>query len=540
MGDPDLRSDEMVLLRTQEVYVKSIPFEGILTNKRILLVDRAKNLLPPKEIPLATIKDVDGGENAIRDPVVTVTVITRTGETRQMVLTFTRTAGGNRSREREEWVKTLKENVSSSFEQVIRKVNPGLDLPQGRSIPVPSPRIEVKEARVHPTVPSPVPKKGTENIHPVKKIIENAPSSTHLPAKEADAPTPGLGTFCSRCGHKVPKGSGFCNRCGSSIIQPGSTSPQPAVPDGPALGQRSFDRNNQKIEPLIERSSVKLPADQQISIPLEPQVQKTAPRPYSPLYDNPPESVLSLQPPPVVTAPQQKSAEKSLIPRLFSSKEISSASLNPASLPPQKPRDTNRMPGKKVFMAIGAIILLILIAVAVMTFVSPMISGSESPVSGSPTVVPATSLTPVPSGTFVIPKTTTAPAVPPTGVYAHISYLGGWKGTYGMPAALQTVINSGDRFFEIENATGPVQVTIEKLDSSTRHELVVEIYKNGGLLTSGKTSEMYGKVKVSADATTGVAQVPQIVTGNVSTSVKPVTSISAIKTTTLPATNSTR
>ena len=52
MGDPELRSDEKVLARTPGVYVKSIPFEGILTNKRIILIDRAKNLLPPKEIPL--------------------------------------------------------------------------------------------------------------------------------------------------------------------------------------------------------------------------------------------------------------------------------------------------------------------------------------------------------------------------------------------------------------------------------------------------------------------------------------------------------
>ncbi|MDO8871752.1 MAG: DUF333 domain-containing protein [Methanoregula sp.] len=116
--------------------------------------------------------------------------------------------------------------------------------------------------------------------------------------------------------------------------------------------------------------------------------------------------------------------------------------------------------------------------------------------------------TPVSSGTIVIPVTTPTPAVPATGVYVRISYIGVWKGTYGMPAALQTVDKSGDRFYEIANAIGPVQVTAEKLDGSTRHELVVEIYKNGQLLTSGKTSEAFGKVTVSADATTGVAQTP--------------------------------
>ncbi len=72
MGDPELRSDESVILRTEGIFVKSIPFEGILTNKRIILVDRVKNLLPQKEIPLVTIKDVEVGENAIRDQIISL------------------------------------------------------------------------------------------------------------------------------------------------------------------------------------------------------------------------------------------------------------------------------------------------------------------------------------------------------------------------------------------------------------------------------------------------------------------------------------
>ena len=119
-----------------------------------------------------------------------------------------------------------------------------------------------------------------------------------------------------------------------------------------------------------------------------------------------------------------------------------------------------------------------------------------------------------------------------------------------MPAALQTVINSGDRLYEIENATGPVEVTIEKMDGSIRHELVVEIYRNGGLLTSGKTSAGFGKVTVSADATTGVAQAPQTgagnqtsttapttASGNMTATAKPVTNVTTVKTTSPPVTN---
>jgi hypothetical protein len=544
MGDPDLRSDETVLVRTPDVYVKSIPFEGIITNKRIVLVSRAKNLQPLKEIPLATIKDIEGGENAIRDPTVAVTVITRAGETRQMVFTFSRKAGGNRNKERDEWVKTLKENVSSSFEQVIRKGTPGFDQPYKKPEPVPSPRIEVSGAPVQPAAARPMSKKEVDLIHPVKKITENAPSKTLNPVKESDVPAPGFGTFCSRCGTKVPEGSGFCNRCGSSIIPPGSTTPAaPAVSDYREQVQRPINREMQTTEPRIERISVTVPVDSPgLRIPETP-VQKPVQPADFPLYDNPPEPVEYAPPEPVATAPRQKPAKKPLIPRLFSPKELAPTPLNPASMPtaasppPKKPRRSIRMPGKKVFLAIGVIILLIVIAVAGVVFVYPMISGSGSQIPGSDTGTPAVSLTPVttstpvPSGTFVVPVETTAPAVPSTGIYVHINYLGGWKGTYGMPSTLQAVTNSGDRIFEIENATGPVEAAFEKLDGSTRHELVVEIYKNGGLLTSGKTSTGFGKVTVSADATTGVAQAPQAVTGTVTTTSIPVTNVTTVMTT---------
>lgn len=551
MGDPDLRSDETVLVRTEGVYVKSIPFEGIITNKRIVLVDRAKNLLPPKEIPLATIKDVEGGENAIRDPFVTVTVITRTGETRQMILTFSRTAGGNRNKERDEWVQTLKENVSSSFEQVIRKGTPGFDQPHKRPEPISSPRIDVIGSSAQPAAARPLQKKDMDSFQPIKKSIGTTPSKTPTSAQESDIPLPGYGTFCSRCGNKVPEGSGFCNRCGSSIIPPGSTAPvATSVPDYPAPVQRPIERENQTIEPLIERSPEKVPAESLISETLTPPVQKTAKRAQSPLYDNPPEHVAAAKTAPAVTAPKPKPAKTPLIPRLFSPKELTPTPLNPASMhsaaspPPKKPRRALKMPGKKVFMVLGVIILLIVIALIGVVFVYPMISGIGSSTPGSATVVPVTTSipvttsTPVPSGPVVIPQPTEAPAVPATGVYAHISYIGGWKATYGMPAALQSVTDSGDRFFVIENATGPVQVNAEKTDGSTRHELVVEIYKNGGLLATGKTSEGFGKVTVSADATTGVAQATKAVTVPVTPTTNPLTNVTTVKTT-APATNTT-
>jgi len=106
----------------------------------------------------------------------------------------------------------------------------------------------------------------------------------------------------------------------------------------------------------------------------------------------------------------------------------------------------------------------------------------------------------VPQNTFVIPKETEPTAVPPSGVWVHISYLGSWNATYGMPGALQTMENSGERYVEIPNARGQIDVVAGKSDSSTNHVLVAEIIKDGIPLASGSSSDAYGKVPLSADA----------------------------------------
>ena len=90
MDDAELGSDEQVLARAQMVRIKSVVFEGMLTSKRIILIDKIKGLLPRKTIPLATIKDVKSGENAAREQVITLTIVNKTGDARQMVLTFDR------------------------------------------------------------------------------------------------------------------------------------------------------------------------------------------------------------------------------------------------------------------------------------------------------------------------------------------------------------------------------------------------------------------------------------------------------------------
>jgi hypothetical protein len=576
MGDPELRSDEKVLVRTQGVYVKSIPFEGILTNKRIILIDRAKNLLPTKEIPLVTIKEVESGENAIRDQIITLSVMAKTGETRQMILTFSRQAGGNRIKERDAWARIIKENASSSFDQVIRKVIPSPEPAPRRAEPAAGPKYEIVHPPPQQTAPSrDIRPAGTETggMIPVRRPVTTIPVQAVPPSpvvRQVDAPAPGTNIFCPKCGNRVPSGSVFCNRCGSPIAQhppvsvpvktpeappvvktppvsvPVKTPEAPPVvktpeappvvktppvsapvktPEAPPVVQtpevppvvkppaaRPLDEEIQSIEPLIERSTVKIPADALRRAPAESPLKKSLSwddeeKPGTPSVPEP-------------AAPAEKLSEKGFIPQIFSAKPTTAPAPAPAPSyespddtppPPKPPKGRSFMPGKKTLITAAVALVIIVLVAAGALFVYPMLtSGGLTLPSGQGGVTPtptSTSSVLKPIGTPIV-KETPPPSIPATGVYVHVDYLGGFKGSYGITDAITTVPgNSGNRVWEVENANGTVQATFEKLDGSA-HEILVEIYKDGKLLTRGTTTVGHGSVALSVNTVTGIAAEP--------------------------------
>ncbi|MDD5142841.1 zinc-ribbon domain-containing protein [Methanoregula sp.] len=193
MGDPELYRGEQVLLRTPGVHVKSIPFEGILTNMRIILVDRAKNILPTREVAYDMIMEAEIGENAIGDEILTLTVQTATGENRQMILTFPQRQGGTRSRERDEWVRIIQQEVSAA-----------------------------RNAAVHDAVTAPQ----------TVSVRRSAPAEAYeSPAPEDPAgASPDEIVYCTKCGNRVLTDSAFCNKCGTPIVAPAPASRQAPPP----------------------------------------------------------------------------------------------------------------------------------------------------------------------------------------------------------------------------------------------------------------------------------------------------------------------
>ncbi len=488
MDDPELQSDEQILIRTQGVHVKSISFEAILTNKRIILIDRLKNLLPPKEIPLATIQSIEPGENAIRDLVVTLGVITKSGGARQMVLTFSREGGGNRAKERDEWVSQIRTHLTPSFEQVIRKVIPGIEnQPVGRD----------KAAALTSPVP---PKRPLEFSKPEKKIMENHPESLQ-PVVSTPAPTSVpetvLGTYCTRCGTKVPEGSGFCNTCGTRIV------PLGGIPQVPVSAPPSFIP-----EPIPQKEKLVGDKTQATTTPPGATVAPSMPEAFHPKSSEPtslkPEVPISTTMPAVL--PAAPSTKKRFMPKLFSPKDLPPTPLVPSSMPTAVPRPPKKPSNKRKIILVTCIIVIILVAaVGVVVLPKMKLSGSQGTgpsTIATTTTIPVTTTTSTSSSTTPVTVPTQAPVtVPTTGVYVSANYLGGFNGSYSTGGITTNVnLTSGAQVYQIVNATGMVTATFQKADDTTnsKYPLTVGIYENGKDLASNATSASYGQVTVSA------------------------------------------
>jgi hypothetical protein len=209
MGYPELDRDESIILETRNIKFKSISFDAILTNKRIILTDSKKNVIPSQNIALSTIRNVEAGENAIRDHFLILAIITDTGEKHQTVLTFVRQSGGERKRECSEWAKKLKNLIPSP----IIETSPAT-IPVSSGEPVTKGEVQTP-AQGEATTTRPA-KKKIETALPLGKITEKTPVAP-IPKETSSLPS---GSFCSRCGNRVPFKSTFCNHCGTPIKHP--------------------------------------------------------------------------------------------------------------------------------------------------------------------------------------------------------------------------------------------------------------------------------------------------------------------------------
>lgn len=531
MGFPELGSDESVILQAHNIKVKSVVFDAVLTNKRLVLIDSKKGLIPPQEILMAYIKTVEGGENAIRDPIITFSILSVGGTARQMILTFPRVASGERRRERDDWLKALTEQISSSDNSPV----------------IPDTAESIQQVQENPVITTPSypvssisssPKKKIEITRPLRNIVESTPSMPR-PVETTTLP---IGSFCSRCGSRVPPESVFCNRCGTPVVSSTEVpaAPQPAtpvivppvvpqvqIPKVPVFslgGERkepTLDEVIHSIEPLIEDSKPR----RSEPAPLVPR-HYPAPPPIAEITAVEPPAVTPQTEPTVV--PQQteppvihEQTESPAVALLADSPaqptlgEPVPADAAPSISPPPTPPEVPALPPKKPkFMTIAAIAIVILLVVGGIVIFSnslgtipgnAIITPEITPVITPTPTVTITTPAPVPSPTpvvtqEVIPTTTTQPqfAIPQNGVWVRINYPEKYSGSYGTPGSQTQVENTGEHFYMISTINGPVVASIQKLDGSS-NTLTVEVYKNGVLVDSEMTKSPKGIIDIQVD-----------------------------------------
>jgi hypothetical protein len=161
-------------------------------------------------------------------------------------------------------------------------------------------------------------------------------------------------------------------------------------------------------------------------------------------------------------------------------------------------------PWDKPWLTIAAVVgVIAVVIIAILFFMGSGNTGPGTASPGSPTQAPSASpsQSPSASGTGIRPESIKAAPteiVPGTGAFVKVSYIGGFAGTYGINGDTVTLRNSGERVFPLNGTTGAVSATFHKEDSSTSHEIVVEIYKDGRALKVARNSSAYGEVSVSS------------------------------------------
>ena len=230
------------------------------------------------------------------------------------------------------------------------------------------------------------PKKKIEISRPMKKIVDSVPAMPK-PIETTSLPT---GSFCNRCGNRIPPESAFCNRCGTPVVQesdlgtpaaetapvpippqiipqevaPAPVVPQVQVPLPPVFGaaadkkERPIEQVIHSIEPLIEGS-----------------VPRTEPAPLIPKHHpipqgghpsevtSPETSILDIKWPVIATG------DSSAVP-------AATPTATPASPPPHLPVPS---PGRKRsrYLVAGVLAIIIIAVVAgVFLFAHPLHGGN--------------------------------------------------------------------------------------------------------------------------------------------------------------------
>ena len=188
----------------------------------------------------------------------------------------------------------------------------------------------------------------------------------------------------------------------------------------------------------------------------------------------------------------------------------------------RKPRTKTPSKNRRIFIAAGILLVLVIACVAAVYFLAPSFSNNlqKTPVTAIPTEVipvstpspavtqqPEVTVTPLPAETPEItpvvtaaatPVITQAPAPQLSGVWVRIQYDGQYTAAYGTSGRIREVTASGEQYYQIPAKDQIVDATVQKLDASG-DILTVSIYLDGVRFSSSSTTKPYGTVEIHTD-----------------------------------------
>lgn len=336
----------------------------------------------------------------------------------------------------------------------------------------------------------------------MKKIVEAAPAMP-VPVETTSLPT---GSFCNRCGNRVPPESAFCNRCGTPVVRETGSgdlppeeitvlqvqiTPPPVTPAAMENMDSRIEEVIHSIEPLIEDS-----------------VPRTAPAPLvpskQPQYAPPADMAESAgQVPPAANFGTPDAAAK---PGDVMWPVLSQSGIQDTAAPPAAPAPGSLPPApppRKISFTLIAVLALVVLAVIAGVYVFMQGQAGTPGVTPTPgitvpaTTVPQTKVTAI--ATTVKPTatqkqvTTPSALIPTSGVWVKVTYSGKFSGEVGTPGQVNPVEYSRG-FYQISTTDGPVVVSIQKSDGSSA-ELAVDVYKDGTLMKHAATTTPKGIIE---------------------------------------------
>jgi hypothetical protein len=157
--------------------------------------------------------------------------------------------------------------------------------------------------------------------------------------------------------------------------------------------------------------------------------------------------------------------------------------------------------GDTRWVAIAAIVgVIAVVAIAAVFFLGwGFGSSSGSPEAGGSSgsgVSPSTTLLTNKGIESITVKETTQVQVPSEGMFVEVEYLGSFSGTYGSASDLQKAQDSGNKLYAIEDVNSTITARFQKMDSSAKHEMTIQIWKDGKAVKYGRNSSAYGIVSL--------------------------------------------